>query len=199
MNENEILSNVLQAVPDAFLTAVTAIADDVVYSSKPGKWKSKVTIYDSNGKKLEAGKDYDKNIKFTYADTGLEVAATDAPAAGTRILFTVTGINNYEGTVLEEHYDYLIVDADKHIGKGITFKIADKQYTGTDIHISKSDITFDAKGKTGFDKDCFEIFELPFSDYISKGSPQVLLWGNPAKGYGGMKFVTFKITPKSVN
>lgn len=178
---------------------VTAIADDVVYSSKPGKWKSKVTIYDSNGKKLEAGKDYDKNIKFTYADTGLEVGAADAPAAGTRILYTVTGINNYEGTLLEKNYDYRIVEADKHIGKGITFKIADKQYTGTDIHISKSDITFDAKGKTGFDQDCFEIFELPFADYISKGSPKVILWGNPDKGYGGMKIVSYKITPKVVN
>ncbi|WP_026517341.1 transglutaminase domain-containing protein [Butyrivibrio sp. MC2021] len=181
---------------------VLVYADDVVYNPKPGKWKSPVNIYDISGKKLVAGKDYDKNIKYTRcdpdtgADTGIEITDSEAPAPGAKIMATVTGINAYSGTLI--HADYGVYDSKKHIGKDITFKVADQVYTGDAVTISKDDITFTAKNKEGFDKDSFDIMDFTYTKNSSKGTASVILWGNPEKGFGGMKVVTFKIVPRPV-
>lgn len=49
----------------ADLSTIDAKATDVSYSLKEGNFaKTKVTLYDTNGKKLTAGKDYDQNFTF---------------------------------------------------------------------------------------------------------------------------------------
>lgn len=170
------------------------LADDCVYSSKQGKWKGAVSVFDANGKKLQAGKDYDKNITYTYEETGAEVGAMEAPAIGTGIVVTVTGIKAYEGTVLSASY-HIIAD-DKSIAKGINFKIADKYYNGKPVTVTKDDITFDSKTKTDFNADCFEIVENSYISNLSKGTAKVTIRGIGT--YGGTKTLTFKILPKPV-
>ena len=174
-----------------------ALAGDVVYSSKAGKWKSAVTVFDSNGKKLVAGTDYLKDIKYTYKETGLEIAATDAASLveGTEITATITGTKAYEGTVLTA--DYHIISSDKNIAKGITFKAADKEYTGKPVVLSKSDITFEAKGKADFTESSFEIVEGSYVANTVKGTAKVTIKG--VYPYGGTKTISFKILPKPVN
>ena len=181
------------------------VLDDVAYTGKAGKWKSQPAIYDGNGKKLTAGKDYDKNIKYTYLDpdtledTGVEVEASATPEIGKVIGASITGIGNYAGTKFEPKYcNYMIIDGSKHIGKGVTFKVADQVYTGKEVFITKDDISFEAKGKPGFDKDCFIIVDNTYSNNISKGTAKVIVWGNPLKGYGGFKVISFKIQPRPI-
>lgn len=50
---------------------LTMTAKDVVFQDKKGAYKSTITITDCNGAKLTAGKDYDRNLTYTYcaADT----------------------------------------------------------------------------------------------------------------------------------
>ena len=47
---------------------LTMTAKDVVYKNKKNAFKSSVTLTDCNGAKLSAGKDYDRNLAYTYAE-----------------------------------------------------------------------------------------------------------------------------------
>lgn len=170
------------------------LAADAVYSSKAGKWKAAVSVFDSNGKKLEAGKDYLKDIKYTYKDSGAEVGAGDIPDVGTEILATVTGIKAYEGTVLTA--DYRIIGSENNIAKGINFKVADKEYSGKTVLLDKSDITFTAPGKADFTESSFEIVEGSYVANTARGTAKVTIRG--IYPYGGTKTISFRILPKAL-
>ncbi len=47
---------------------LTMTAKDVVYKNKKNAFKSSVVLTDCNGAKLSAGKDYDRNLAYTYAE-----------------------------------------------------------------------------------------------------------------------------------
>lgn len=96
---------------------VTMTAKDVVYKGKKNAYKSTITLTDCNGSKLAAGKDYDKNLIYTYAaevtvrdaegneivrKAGEAVAAEDIPEADTLIRVTAKGIGAYAGTKSNE-------------------------------------------------------------------------------------------------
>lgn len=91
---------------------ITMSAKDVVYKGKKNTYKSTVTLKDCNGSKLAAGRDYDRNLIYTYAqdvslrDTegneinrkaGELVAAEDIPPANTLLRVTAQGIGAYAG------------------------------------------------------------------------------------------------------
>lgn len=91
---------------------ITMTARDIVYKNKENAYKSTVTLKDCNGSKLAAGKDYDKNLLYTYAaDTswqdaggseirrraGDPVAAEDVPPANTLLRVTARGTGAYAG------------------------------------------------------------------------------------------------------
>lgn len=47
---------------------LTMTAKDVVYKNKKNAYKSSVALTDCNGARLSAGKDYDRNLAYTYAE-----------------------------------------------------------------------------------------------------------------------------------
>lgn len=93
---------------------VTLTASDKKYSKKKNAWKASVKLKDIDGKKLRAGKDYEKIVEYTYAEdnpsvldksgevlkrrAGEGVSANDIPQEGTLIRATVTGKGAYAGT-----------------------------------------------------------------------------------------------------
>ncbi len=190
---------------------VMITAPDVIYSSAAGKWKSAVTIVDKSGKKLAPGTDYDKNVQYVYATdatmtdgstraAGTTLDAKDSPISGTIIDVTVIGIGNYGGTVLSgkaHGLQYRIIDKDKSIASGITFKIPDQTYTGSEVTFDESVIEFTASAsRTGFDKTNFEVIPGSFVSNVNTGTAKVTVRG--INGFGGNKTITFKIVSKNL-
>jgi len=172
------------------LSAVTITAKDKVYSTKANAWKSAPVLKDTDGKTLKAGTDYEKNITYTTAD-GKEFPAVVEP--GTIIKVTVTGKENYTDTVTTT---YRILETGKDISK-MTFKIANKEYTGSPVELSEDDILSIKIGKTEQNLTLGTDYEIVgYTNNVKKGTAKVTFRG---KGdYGGEKIVTFKIGQRSI-
>ena len=179
---------------------VTINAEDVVFQNKKNKWQSKPVLVDKDGKKLSAGKDYDKNIIYAYADDaimqdgttrskGSIVGKDDIPNSGTRIQVTVTGINNYAKTTTAT---YTIVPAS--VAKA-SVKISNQIYTGKEIILKKDDIEVKVNKKI-LSQDEFEIVSGSYNNNLKKGTASVMIRGTG--NYGGTKVVKFKIVSKSI-
>lgn len=203
--------------PGSLNNQATISAPDVTYSDKPLKWKSKLVVTDMDGKKLAVKTDYSVDVIYTYADdatmadgttrtAGTTVGEDDIPMAGTVINVTVTGTGNYSSSDADKltvTQLYKILAADRDIGKGITFAVADKYYNGsgmnpdTGIVISKSDITFKPDAKhSEFTDDNYEIVPGSYTKNRFIGVASVTLRG--INGYGGTKVVKFRIKSKSI-
>ncbi|MBR5596036.1 MAG: leucine-rich repeat protein [Lachnospiraceae bacterium] len=99
----------------AQLASCKVTAKDVDYQKEANSYKTSVVVMDSWGNTLVAGKDYHKEISYTYVndtnihqmidgkmkvvvrDAGEEVNNKDILPAGTKILALVTGKGNYVG------------------------------------------------------------------------------------------------------
>lgn len=169
---------------------------DKPYDARPNKWKSTVTVIDTNGKKLAANTDYIREISYSYP--GMDPAnPTAVPSIGTTVTVTVTGTGNYEGT---KSGTYRIYEKTKDIGK-LKIVIDPKIYTGEEIRLEKKNIhvyasTADQKAKKELaDKDsCFEILEDTYKNNCKVGTAKVTLHGIGT--YGGTKTYSFKIQKK---
>ena len=147
---------------------------------------------DENGKKLSAGKDYDKtSIVYEYTVDGVTKTFDknskigDLPA-GTVLKVTITGINGYEGTASEE---YRVVAANI---KSAKFQIQTQIYTGAAVTLTENDIKLTIKDVPV----TFEIVEGSYINNVNKGTAKVTLRGTG--NYGGYKTVTFKIGQKNI-
>ena len=118
-------------------------AKDVVYKPKQGMYKTSVVLTDANGKKLQAGKDYDKTLYYTYAEqtvvtdiqggsitrnAGETVQETDIPEVGTVIRITVQGMGSYVGetsATLSTVYHIVTADISKAKVKQVNAKTYD--------------------------------------------------------------------------
>lgn len=186
-------------------------ANDVVNKNKSGSYKSQITLVDVNGKKLSAGKDYDRNIVYTYEsdttvkygrfsipikrDRGCEVQKDDLIPSGTKIRATVNEIStgNYTGT---NYVIYSVIDADKakfDISKA-TVQIASKEYSGLGVRPAKDAFTFKLP-KGSLDATDYDI--ALYANNINTGKGVVVIAG---KGeYCGYKIAQFNITSKIIN
>ena len=196
------------AITRSSLDNATMVASDITYANKPGICKPKITLVDSNGKKLAAGTDYDKkSIAYTYVkdvevinivnkqrvsvikNGGSKVdLKNDIIPVGTEIEVTVTGIKNYEGSTKSTVFRYVAADMSK-----ATVKIVTQYYTGRAVELSKDDISV-VINKVTLDKTDYEI--IGYSKNTAKGTATVTLHG--LGNYGGTKKVNFKITTKSM-
>lgn len=178
---------------------------DIAYSGKPGKFKSNPVVTAPNGKKLVAGKDYDKNIEYIYDDWDDPNSSNyNNPSAGSLVNVKITGIGNYTGTV---YGCYRVYDSKVYSISKLYISIDNKEYTGkavelnlnSDVHIYKT--AADMKNKVN------EISPFHASDYlriisyknnIKSGNATVTFGAqtNSAQKYGGTKSVTFKIVKK---
>lgn len=180
---------------------LTVTAADKVYQNKKNIYKTTVQVTDTNGKKLSAGKDYDKNVEYTYAErtlidkvykkAGDPVDQNEIIPAGTQIKVTVTAKGaDYTGTVSGT---YRIAAANI---SGAKVTIPTQSYTGKAIKLDEKLIRVEIKGTVlTYGKD-YEILEDTYSNNINKGTAKVVIHG--LGSYGGTKNVTFKIKGKGL-
>lgn len=97
--------NVTYTITNKALSACTVTLDGMAVSTKTNGWKqTKLTITDTNGKKLAAGTDYDKNIRYYYdAACRNEITAATLPA-DTIVYVKVVGIKNYAASTAVGSY-----------------------------------------------------------------------------------------------
>ncbi|MBO5474316.1 MAG: right-handed parallel beta-helix repeat-containing protein [Lachnospiraceae bacterium] len=168
----------------------TLSVQDKPYSTKQNAWKSAVTVTDVNGKKLSAGKDYEKTPAYTYAD----MDNGQPPRAGTVITVTVKGLGLYEGSVITGTYRIFNTNISK-----LQIVIDDQEYTGKEVTLEKKDIhvyatAADKKNKRNeLTRPCYEIAE--YKNNIKAGTAKVTLRG--IGDYGGTKTYSFKIQKKT--
>lgn len=171
------------------LENVTITVSDIVYSPKGFKAPS-VTITDVDGKKLSAGKDYDKNMVFTCDGDMLENGAV--LSVGDEISVTVTGLGNYADS--KKTVTFRVVEAS--IAKA-TFKVTNQPYTGREITLTEEDFTTAKCGTNELKLDVdYRILEDTYTNNINKGTASVMVEG--IGEYGGTKKVTFKIDAKTM-
>lgn len=188
---------------------VKLILKDVVYKNAPNKFKCAVTLIDTNGIKLSAGKDYDTNVIFAYAEnTTVQTAAggkadrkigdlvsdTDIPNAGTVIRVTVTGMGAYKS---EENAKlsgtYRIINSD--IAKAKVTVKAKAYQNGDAVTLTENDIEITLNGDTLKYGTDYTIDTTTYTNNLKKGKAAVVLKGL-GTNYGGEKKITFTITSK---
>ena len=199
------------------LADTTVTASDILANGKAGTCKPVIEVFDTNGEKLTAGKDYDsKNIEYTYAGDATilrkegkntsEVSVTegdpvivkkDIIPAGTEIMVTTHGKGLYDAS---SSYSCVFTYVDVTLNKAtVKLNKSSYDYTGKKIEISESDLTVKI-GKTTVPKGAYRITSI--SQNTGKGTAKVTITGTGLYGgkyYGGTKTATFKITAKKIN
>lgn len=171
------------------ISKLQVVAKDKVYQRKKNIYKTKVQVIDTNGKALEAGKDYSRDIYYTYESSGKPVLASDIIPAGTVIGVDVRVANPrcYQGTV---HGTYRIVQADV---SGAKVSINPQDYTGRSVRLQKSQIQVTLKGVL-LGNDDYEI--VGYENNVNQGNAKITIRG--VGRYGGTKTATFKIKKKGI-
>lgn len=201
---------------------ITMTARDIVYKDKKNAYKSTVTLKDCNGSKLAAGKDYDKNLLYTYAaDTswqdaggseirrqaGDPVAAEDIPPANTLLRVTVQGMGAYagekrdgEGSSPEQDdapqmsVTYRIVAAD--IAKARVTARAQVYRNGQEITLLPEDLKITVNGEELQYGTDYVIDAGTYTNHTNKGKAAVIIRGTG--NYGGEKKITYTIGSKTL-
>lgn len=205
-------------IQKADIANTDVIVSDIVYKNAPGICKPSITLVDVDGKTLSAGKDYTKNIKFTYAKTipnvviagpdgkplyddgkevtetrriGRPVGAKDIIPVGAEIQATIESVENgnYYGVVTKVfRYTKANISSAK-----IKLKNA-KYYTGKAIYPAKNDIIVTI-GETELWDDDYDI--IGYTNNIKKGTGKITIQG---KGnYGGRKTLSFSILARLIS
>lgn len=173
------------------ISGVTIDVADKAYQKKKNAYKTTIKLYDTDGKVLKEGSDYD--IIYNYPD-GATVPKDEIIPAGTKIRVTVNGKNNYSGSISR---DYRITKASI---SGAKVSASSKTYTGKPLTLSESDITFkignkkiEAADPENGEKN-WEIVPGSYRNNTNKGKASLQIRG--LGNYGGVKTVEFKITAK---
>ena len=205
-------------ITEANFDKVKITVSDKEYQNKKGKWKSSVTITDTNGKKLKAGKDYDKKITYSYDGKatvkngkkeivrypGETINGKDIIPAGTIVRVTVKGKGGFPG---ERVVTYRI--RKKNISK-LKVTVKNFEYTGREITPGPEDIkVMDGNEEIPYfmsysNLDEYEI--IGYKNNVNIGTAEVTIkaFTNNVKAaensgnYYGTKTVKFKITPKKI-
>ncbi|MBO4903432.1 MAG: InlB B-repeat-containing protein [Lachnospiraceae bacterium] len=164
------------------INTLNLILQDVVYSTKKDAYKkASLTFVDQNyvNQKLKVNTDYSLVINGEYAD---------APAPGTVVNVTITGLQNYTGTI---NSSYRIIDKAVDLSKAKVTVNGGKayDYTGSEVKPVQGDLQVQLANQT-LNDDCYEI--VGYYNNIKKGNnAYVRLRGKGS--YGGEKVVKFKI------
>lgn len=174
---------------DDYFDPITVVVPDVAHSDKPGKFASKPVLIDTNGKKLTAGTDYDKNFIYTLEDGTRLDKTKDAPPVGTVITIHIIGKGNYTGIA---RASYKITE--KSFNSAI-ITVKPQAYTGKAVTLDSDDITVMIDGKELTLGEGYEIVEGTYINNIKKGTASVSIRG--LGEYGGTKTVKFKIASRN--
>ena len=174
------------------ISTTVMTATDIVWKKKANICQPVITIKD-NGKKLIAGTDYNKKIKYTYKDSGLEVGKNDIILSGTVITATATGKGNYYESI---SVDFRFVNRDIAKAKA---SVPSQKYTGVAIELSEVDLEVKypvgKKWITLVRNTDYEV--VSYQNNTNKGTAKVIIKG--IGQYGGMKTISYKITSRSMN
>ncbi len=169
------------------LSAVTMTVQDKAYTTKKNGWKSSVKLTDVNGKALQAGKDYEKEVIYSFDGE----TADGCPVPGTIVYVTVMGKGFYEKTSLTGSYRIYEKGIDK-----MKVVIDSAYYTGRPVEPGKDKIHIyasaaDAKIGKEIENagDYYQI--VGYSNNVKAGTAKITLKGRGI--LGGMKTFTFKI------
>lgn len=196
------------AMSDNKLTMTTK---DVSFKKKANSYKTTISIADANGKKLTAGKDYDKNVCYTYEhDTQVTtadgtqiqrkandlVAKEDIIPANTVIRATVKGIGSYIGDGnASVSATYRIISADIAKAK---LKVTAKVYqNGNPVKLEPEDIKLTFNNTQLVYGTDYIIEESSYANHTKKGKATVILRGTGAN-YGGQRKITYTISSKKL-
>ena len=183
---------------------ITVVAMDKAEGKKAGQYTTTVKVFDSEGKILKAGTDYDK--KITYLKDGVELAKTDYPKAGDEITVRVTGKGGYTDNSIETTYNIVPAGQVNDISKA-TIKINNQPYNkGKSISITDQSMFSQAyigKNKSplilstdGGETGDFMVVPGSYSKNTNKGTAKVTFMG--INGYTGTKTVSFSIGSRSL-
>ena len=166
------------------------VTGNVIYTAKPGNWKTTVSVVEPDGKKLTANKDY--TVKFTTDKAGeREIGDKEIISAGT---FVYVHVKAKEGSCysgeLKGSYRIYKYDISK-----LSVTLDPKTYTGTEIKLQDSDITWKS-GKNELKDVTFKIDESSYKNNVNKGIASVTV-----KGTGncvGSKTISFTIGSRNI-
>ena len=164
---------------------VIVTASDVLYSNKKGFYKVKPVVKDLNGKKLVAGKDYDKTIKYFYSD-GTAVGKNEKPDAGSDLILVIKGKGAYTS---EKEVPFRV--GSKKLSKAKANKIS-KNYTGEAIELAPGELVIKDGNKTLREGVHYEIVDGSYKRNVKPGTATVQVKG--LNDYIGT--LTIKITIK---
>ncbi len=203
-NGKKIIPFTVTQRPFSTAAGISVVATDKAEGKKAGQYATTVKVFDSEGKLLKAGTDYEKTI--TYLKDGAELTKTDFPKAGDAITVRVTGKGGYTNNSIEATYNIVSAGQVNDIGKA-TFKIKPQQYNkGTAVTISEQEMfdqAFIGKGKTplklstdrGVTGD-FMVVPGSYTKNTTKGTAKVTFMG--INGKTGTKTVSYSIGTRSV-
>lgn len=179
---------------------LTMSASDKVWQNKKNIYRTKVVIWDVDGKALSAGRDYEKLLRYEYGAAvtlpdgtvrmaGEEVSGNDILPAGTKLNVRINAKvgGNYTGSLMGE---YRITQA---AISSASVSIPKQTYTGQAVTLDKSQITVKIKGKL-IEQDQYEIVPNSYKNNVKKGTASVTIRG--VDNYGGIKTVKFAIRAK---
>jgi len=176
------------------LSRVAVYAPDKIVSGKVGGYVSTPVLTDTNGVKLKAGRDYEKNIVYKDKKGVILDKKSDKLAAGSEVTVEITGKGNYEGKVSTT---YRILLSGKDLAKAKVKVNAKKYYdNGNSVTLSKSDLTVKI-GKVTVPSDAYELVEGSYINNDKKGTAKVTIRG--IGQYGGTKTVSYKIYAQKWN
>lgn len=180
-------------------TCLVTVADKA-YSAKANVYKSVPSLVAPNGKKLVAGKDYEKIYNYEYKDCDENIV----PLPGDKVTVVITGKGNYKGTATGA---YTIYDSKTNGLNKLYFSVADQIYTGrqiepklgTDIKVYLNAADYKSKINAVPDPEKY-VRIVSYKNNIKNGTGTVILgssFDHENKGYGGTKNVSFKISKKN--
>jgi len=179
--------------------SLKSISENIIVSDQfttKSKLKApKVTITDSDGKKLSSGKDYtvgdpDYSTPGNTEDSGV-------------VYITVTGKGNYSETESVRVSFRYTKDTASNISKARTKAMANQPYTGNAVKLSKSDLTekvyTGSRGSENYLKPGtdFEVIDSTYTNNVKKGTAKVTVRG--LDKYAGTKTLSFKIVQKGAD
>ena len=171
-------------------------AADVLINTK-GKYQTKITVKDSQGKKLTLNKDYEIIGYYVGEKGGTALPASANLTAGTTLRVAIRGKGNYTGTK-EAEYKVMQYDLAK-----VRFKIANQIYTGEEITFAAGDfgnsssISVQGSGKLPLPVYGEDYIITVYRNNVKTGSATLILKGI-GDNWGGTKEVTFRIVPKEL-
>ncbi|MBO4902860.1 MAG: hypothetical protein J5518_08720 [Lachnospiraceae bacterium] len=176
----------------------SAEVPDRQYMKRRSAWKSVPLVYDKNGKKLTANRDFytlyfyaedTVTVNGTARSAGDAVDAEDIVKAGTKIHVVLTGLNNYKESYNQPGLTYRVTD--KMISK-VRFTASEKTYDENPVELLPADLK--ARGLVyGTD---YEIVPGSYKNNTKAGSASLVVAG--LGNYGGKTRVTFRIKAKDL-